>query len=364
MHDPALPPSPRRGGAFLGILFWAFGIALLVLPFAADPDDLSWSRPDTTRKVEYWSDEDESPLDLPFADDASQLGDVVREEGWEMPEDPLEAILAASEERYGWDAEELANSDLFDGIRLEPGREVWERECIGCHGPEGDGAGPAASLLKPRPRNLRKGMFKFKATPVGSRPLRKDLLRVVTHGLTGSSMPDFRLLSEERRKDVVEYVRWLAIKGEYEETFLTLAWTDEEWPDADEVQDIVESTWRSAERRVVFPSVADQGLDQASIDRGRELFRGDAACSSCHGDTGRGDGPTADAYMDGWGYPIRPRDLSLGTFRVGPEPESLWRVIATGIEGTPMPGALGNLSADQIWDLVHYVQFVGQGGDQ
>lgn len=343
----------------LALAFWAFGLALLVLPFVFEPASPSWDRPDTGRKLDYWSDEDESALDLPFEADAAELSQVSQEEEWEMPEAPGEAILAESEARYGWGSEALRASTLFEHLRLAPGREIWERECIGCHGAAGDGAGPAATLLAPRPRNLRKGLFKFKSTPVGSRPLRRDLLRVVTHGLTGSSMPDFRLLSEERRKDVVEYVRYLAIRGEFEQTFLTLAWSDEEWPDPDEVQDIVESTWRTAPQRIVFPSVADAGSDAASIERGRELFVGDAACASCHGDTGRGDGPTADAYMDGWGYPIRPRDLSIGTYRVGSEPESLWRVIATGIEGTPMPGALGNLSAEQVWDLVHFVQSLG-----
>ena len=71
----------------------------------------------------------------------------------------------------------------------------------------------------------------------------------------------------------------------------------------------------------------------------------------------------SDAYRDGWGYPIVQRDLSAGGFRVGDEPEALWRVIATGIEGTPMPGALGNNTSEQIWDLVHYVQHLAEGGE-
>lgn len=91
---------------------------------------------------------------------------------------------------------------------------------------------------------------------------------------------------------------------------------------------------------------------------GRELFL-DAAkanCAACHGPEGRGDGPTADAYTDDWGYPIRPRDFSAGVFRVGQEAADLYRSIATGIQGTPMGAFEGTLTPEEIWHLAHFVQ--------
>ena len=42
-------------------------------------------------------------------------------------------------------------------------------------------------------------------------------------------------------------------------------------------------------------------------------------------------------------------------FRGGGEPEVLFRRIANGIEGTPMPAATA-LSDDEIWALVAYVK--------
>jgi len=52
--------------------------------------------------------------------------------------------------------------------------------------------------------------------------------------------------------------------------------------------------------------------------------------------------------------PVRPRILDLAVMRGGSEPEQIYRRIANGIEGTPMPSA-PTLSSDEIWALVAYV---------
>ena len=103
---------------------------------------------------------------------------------------------------------------------------------------------------------------------------------------------------------------------------------------------------------------AETPNDEASIARGREVYFDTAVanCASCHGDTGKGDGPSAEGFDDGWGYPIAPRDLTTGVFRAGSSPADLYRSIATGINGTPMPSFSGSLSPEEIWDLVHFVQ--------
>ena len=106
--------------------------------------------------------------------------------------------------------------------------------------------------------------------------------------------------------------------------------------------------------------------DAASIARGQEIFLDPnlTQCGICHGDTGRGDGVNADAYEDDWGYVLRPRDFTAGVFRVGEAPEDLWRSIATGINGTPMGAFDGNLTGEQIWDVVHFVQSLALGGGE
>ncbi|MGC4002960.1 MAG: hypothetical protein QM811_07440 [Pirellulales bacterium] len=59
-----------------------------------------------------------------------------------------------------------------------------------------------------------------------------------------------------------------------------------------------------------------------SIDKGRVLFLSDnAGCSKCHGQAGRGDGPSTTAVnaegtlglVDSWGNPIMPRTCGAGS---------------------------------------------------
>ena len=54
-----------------------------------------------------------------------------------------------------------------------------------------------------------------------------------------SATPEFRLVNEEKRWDLVEYVRWLAMKGEFEQLMLDDAWENEELPEALELAELV-----------------------------------------------------------------------------------------------------------------------------
>jgi len=52
-------------------------------------------------------------------------------------------------------------------------------------------------------------------------------------------MPEFRLVNEEKRWDLVEYVRWLSMKGEFEQMMLDDAFENEELPEAAEISEII-----------------------------------------------------------------------------------------------------------------------------
>ncbi len=53
----------------------------------------------------------------------------------------------------------------------EGGYALYRRHCLHCHGVSGAGDGPTAPFLYPRPRDYRKGLFKFTSTPSApSRP--------------------------------------------------------------------------------------------------------------------------------------------------------------------------------------------------
>ena len=80
----------------------------------------------------------------------------------------------------------------------------------------------------------------------------------------------------------------------------------------------------------------------ADVSDGASLFK--AECASCHGRRATGGlGP----------------DLTRGIFRTAVDDEAMFRVIAGGIPGSRMPGALGRHSAEDVWQLVGYVRSLG-----
>ena len=103
-----------------------------------------------------------------------------------------------------------------DPARLRLGALVYKRNCRQCHGVTGDGKGPAAAHLLPRPRDYRPAVFKFTSTNYGAKPLREDLVRTVRRGIAGTSMPSFRLLPQSELDAVVDYVLALTQRGELE----------------------------------------------------------------------------------------------------------------------------------------------------
>lgn len=87
--------------------------------------------------------------------------------------------------------------------------------------------------------------------------------------------------------------------------------------------------------------------DRASLERGKKLFQ--ANCISCHGATGKGDGPVAAALNP------KPADLTAMAGR-HPDGDYAWK-IANG-RGA-MPAWKGTLTDNQIWDVVNYIQKLG-----
>jgi mono/diheme cytochrome c family protein len=87
--------------------------------------------------------------------------------------------------------------------------------------------------------------------------------------------------------------------------------------------------------------------DAASVSRGKQLFQ--SSCATCHGASGRGDGPVGKALDP------KPADLTAmaGHHSDG---DYAWK-IANG-RGA-MPPWKGVLDDKQIWDVVNFVQSLG-----
>ena len=57
----------------------------------------------------------------------------------------------------------------------------------------------------------------------------------------------------------------------------------------------------------------------------------------------------------GWDQPIKPADLRQPHLRCGDAPSDIFRILTTGMTGTPMLSFASTLSEEQRWDLAAYV---------
>ena len=220
------------------------------------------------------------------------------------------------------------------------GKTVYDQHCAACHGVNGDGNGPAAVWLYPKPRNFSAGQFKIKSTPGQSLPTDDDLFNSVTRGLPGSSMPGFSYLTGSERREVVQYIKFLTAR------------TD---GGGQRIQLFEEAAARGElAKPVEVPTEPAVGVQE--LTQGRDVFK-KMQCALCHGETGAGDGPQVPTLKDASGIPVRPRDFNTGLFRGGHTGRDLYLRIHNGLPGTPMiPYGNDVLKPDERWALVHYVQ--------
>ena len=216
------------------------------------------------------------------------------------------------------------------------GRTVFLTHCATCHGEKGDGNGPAAEFLFPRPRNFTGGVYKIRSTR--GLPSDEDIFRTITVGIPGSAMPSFEFIKTEERRALVGYLKDLA------------AYYDE---DDEETFDRFKE---AGERRPIkIPKPPER--TEALVQLGRQTYKR-LLCASCHGENGKGDGPSAPSLRDRWDYPTRPADLRTGVFKGGDSVSDIYLRFETGMPGTPMPSFSGSASERELWALAYYVKSV------
>ncbi len=212
------------------------------------------------------------------------------------------------------------------------GKEVYHEHCVGCHGEQGDGNGPAATFLFPRPRDFTAGVFKFHTTPSGSLPTDGDLFRTVTRGVRWTAMPTWHEIPDKDRLAVITYIKTFSSR-----------WKDEQ-----------------PEAPVTIP--APPPATPELLARGKELYAR-AKCWQCHGQEGRGDGPSADDLKDDFDFPIRPADFTRGQFKGGSSVADIYRTMTVGLDGTPMPSFADSMKDDERWAISYYVLSFSAWGD-
>ncbi len=87
--------------------------------------------------------------------------------------------------------------------------------------------------------------------------------------------------------------------------------------------------------------------DAEALASGETLYT--TNCAGCHGDEGKGDGPTAGSLAEA------PTDLSGNEAAGWDDDFFLWR-ISDGIEDDGMPSFKGGLSEDEIWKVITFAR--------
>lgn len=93
---------------------------------------------------------------------------------------------------------------------IEKGKNLYMDNCVACHGANGEGDGPAAAALKPKPRDFHSAKGWINGRMVS------DMFKTLTNGIPGSPMPPFSTISVTDRLDIISYIR--SFKGFPKET--------------------------------------------------------------------------------------------------------------------------------------------------
>jgi mono/diheme cytochrome c family protein len=236
---------------------------------------------------------------------------------------------------------------------LTEGARSYELYCRACHGDQGDGKGPSAPGLRPPPRDFTLGAFKFAAVPAGTLPHDDDFVRIVRSGLHGTAMLAWDGVPDKNLAEIIQYLKTFSARWQTETPGDKVEPTPDPW----------------------------QGKEAQGIAFGKKVYHGLAQCITCHPsyaprqfifDTSKeltGNGTTEfrdDMYgsvlkESDYGVKILPPDFTrseLRSIRAGHELEDFYRVIAAGVGGTAMPTWKGSLPEEDIWGLVHFVNWL------
>jgi mono/diheme cytochrome c family protein len=215
------------------------------------------------------------------------------------------------------------------------GKIVYQKWCAGCHGDNGAGDGPAAKHMLPPPRDFTGAIYQIRSTASGNLPTDDDLMRSIDEGLPGTAMPGWKdRLSANQRRDVLAYLK----------TFSTF------FADTTQKPQIID-----------FGSEPSGGTSEEALRVGRQFYDS-IGCRKCHGDQGRGDGPSAPTLKDDAGHPTYAANLHENwRFNGGGTAEDIYRRLRTGLDGTPMPSFSDLLdqkflTETELWRVAQYVR--------
>jgi mono/diheme cytochrome c family protein len=185
------------------------------------------------------------------------------------------------------------SANTFPLLAPDPanGQAIYSENCAPCHGDAGLGDGPQAAQLPNPPAALGSPDLARKASPAA-------WYQMVTQGNIQNFMPPFTSLTDGQRWDVVAYAFSLS-------------------------------------------------APQVVLDQGKQLYQ--ANCASCHGDTGKGDGPAVAGLAN------PPQDLTNQQFVSTKSETDFFNAITQGAS-PDMPAFGDKISESDRWALAAYLR--------
>jgi mono/diheme cytochrome c family protein len=261
---------------------------------------------------------------------------------------PLCLLWSCGERTADMDKQMFSAHTVSEEVLIQ-GREAYMLYCVGCHGEKGDGKGPAAEFLEPKPRDFTRGIYKFVSTSAGDLARDEDLLRTINRGLHGSSMPAWNLIDRQTQAALVAYLKSFS------------------------------DFYAEGEQGDALPVPPDPWkFDPAGgMARGRLVYHGLATCYKCHPAYVNQEeikqaaramkAPVPESFPEDlyaekikrsetFNLDIRPPDFTRRQLRTGNQLEDLIRVIQSGVGGTAMPTWAGVLDPSDLWAMAHYVR--------
>ncbi len=255
-------------------------------------------------------------------------------------------------------------------------KDIYQLRCSVCHGENGEGDGPAAEFLYPRPRDFSGGLWKYKTSPGDLAPRDIDLFNSIKSGLVGTSMPAWStMFTDQQISGLVTYIKGFDTAG---------IWAPEDAADEDFDED---GHYIKPDILVINEAESTDGqiaYSDESVALGKDIF--EENCRKCHGQDGRGNITSGEFLEDDWGYRTWARDLSKPwTWRAtqissGSNQTSLneehrdetirniYTRVSIGIRGTPMPahraveeGEDDAITPDGRWHVANYAYSLRTG---
>ncbi len=233
-----------------------------------------------------------------------------------------------------WTSQEFAQASVDRGMVM------YQEYCSQCHGATGEGDGPAASGLSPKPAVHAKMAFDKLPTDY--------LYNVIYHGgrSVGKStnMPYWGLtIGQQGVADVIAYLK-ATFKGVPDMTSATTG----RGPSG-----VCPQPRKTKRAPGKFQNMTNPlPANAANVKAGETLFQQTAqplACFNCHGTKGDGQGPMGAAL-----HPP-PRNFTCGKTMQDLSDGQMFWIIKHGSKRTGMM-AFPNMPDNHIWQLIHYIK--------